>query len=152
MEIRKRADVISMKKGMSLSLSMIVILIIAVMVLAAILYFFFIQTGGEMTKAEANSVFYTSCQNYKSASCDWSVTTQPGFDKFLKACKFLFGNERDSFSCLYAMCADCSQYKLDEVQCAGMCEICKGNQNAGVETESCCTEYAGKCTSTCSSC
>jgi hypothetical protein len=141
-----------MKKGLSMPLTLIVVLILAVLVLTALLYFFFTQTGGEMSKAEANRIFYGECQKYKNMQCAWSATYDPGFQKFLKACKFLFGEERDAFSCLYSMCADCKEYRLDEIQCAGMCEICKGHQSSGVDLGSCCEEFRDRCSIDCFVC
>jgi hypothetical protein len=141
-----------MKKGMSMSMTLVVVIILAVLVLTAIMFFFFSQTGAEMDKAEANKIFYTECQRYKNMQCAWSATYEAGFDDFMKACKFLFGQERDAFSCLYSMCADCKEYTLDEIQCAGMCEICNGHKNSGVDVSSCCEEYNNKCTLSCGSC
>ncbi|MEM7819383.1 MAG: hypothetical protein QXD48_00975 [Candidatus Aenigmatarchaeota archaeon] len=152
MEIWKRRDIGFNMKGISLSLSMIVILIVAALVLSALIYFFMFQTTQQMTKSEANRIFYTECQKYKERKCDWSVTYDTEFDKFLDACKFLFGQDHDKFSCLYSLCQECKKLELDEIKCAGMCEICNGHKNVGVELENCCNVYKDECKSGCDIC
>jgi len=139
-------------KGFSLSNTAIVILILALLVLGAVMYFIFSQAAGGMTQAEANRIFYGKCQEYKSRNCDWSVTYDKDFDKFVDACRFLFGAQRDAFSCLYSMCQDCKELELSDIKCAGMCKICEGHDYASIKFRDCCSRFKSECASGCSIC
>ena len=128
----------------------VVVIIIAVIVLAAMSFFIYFQSGAAISEYDAQAAFTTSCETYKKAECSWSVTYEKGFEKFLDACRKLYGNEREAFSCLISMC--CQEVKFTDVQCAGLCKLCKGNFYSGVKTEDCCSIYAGKCKTDCEVC
>lgn len=139
-------------KGFTLSTTAIVILILAAVVLAAILYFIFFQAASEMTQAEANSIFYGKCSDYRARKCDWAVTYEEDFGRFVQACRHLFGTFRDSYSCLYSMCPDCKELNLGDVKCSGLCRLCEGNHYASIKTKDCCLRYKNECSTGCELC
>lgn len=129
----------------------VIVLLILIAVLAIITFFVFGQAGRQMGQADAEKIFAGKCQEYQSDySCSWKATHEPEFDKFLQACKKIYGIDRESFSCLYSLC--CQSVKFDDVQCEGFCKLCKGNYLTGINTKSCCEQFAAKCSISCEVC
>ena len=139
-----------MRKG-ELAIKTIIILVIMILLLGIVMYFMLSQSKIVSNKADANKIFSTKCQEYQSDySCSWSATREPDFDKFLQACKYLYGEERESFSCLMSLC--CKEVKFDDVQCEGLCRLCRGNYLTGIKTDKCCEQFAAKCSIKCDVC
>jgi hypothetical protein len=139
-------------KGLSLAITAVVILIIAVLVLGTVIYFLFFQASSSMTQAEANRIFYSKCGEYKTSNCEWAVTYDKEFPKFVEACRLLFGPQRDSFSCLYSFCQDCKEINLADIKCTGMCRICQGHDYASIKLNECCKNYQSVCGIGCDVC
>jgi len=131
---------------MELPMKMIVVVIVIVLVLVVLSTFLLGQTGVQITKAEAERIFNAQCQIYSQRNCEWDVTRNPEFPKYVEACRVLYGPERDSFSCLYVLCNACKDTQNFQIKCAGICNACKGNQQIGISTETCCSEFTGQCT------
>lgn len=130
-----------MSKGLELSVNAIVIILITVMALVIIGMFVMGQITKQQDDTNMNKIFADKCAAYKSAGCDWSLTKGSDFPSFLKACKYLYGNEYEALSCLEKFC--CGTVK--SVECDGLCSICDANKLAGIETESCCKKFASSC-------
>jgi len=139
-------------KGFAISTTAVVILIIAIVLLGTMVYFIMFQTTSSMSQADADRIFYGQCGEYRTYDCAWSVTRMQGFDDFLKACRFLFGPEREDFSCLYAMCQSCKELDLVDVKCEGMCRICDGHDYASIQYKDCCANYKSTCGFGCDIC
>ena len=129
-----------------------VIVIAAVLVMVLLFFSLLIASNVpvQMSRADANKIFYTTCTKYKSAGCGWSLTKEASFPDFLKACKTLFGNANE-FACLYSLCNDCKEYELSNLACAAQCKICNGNDYAGVQS-SCCSRFRSECSGYCRTC
>lgn len=127
----------------------VVVVAVVALVLIVLSSFFVLQTGPQVTKAEANRIFASWCQNYAERECPWSVTREEGFDEYLEACRVLHGKEREATSCLYSFCAGCKEISLKDLHCDGLCNVCKANAAAGVGTEVCLAQYDSQCEGTC---
>ena len=128
---------------MEMPMKVIVIAAVAVIVLSVLLTFFLRSTGGAMSDADAQRVFSTQCAAYKQQGCSWDVTYRPDFDAYLGACRQIYGEQRDSYSCLYTLCQQC--YETSDLKCAGLCNICSGHEAASVERATCCSTYKSQC-------
>ena len=135
---------------MEMPLKIIVIAALAVIILAALMTFFLRSSGGAMNDADAHRVFDTQCAAYKQQACSWDVTYGADFSAYLAACRHIYGQERDSYSCLYTLCQQC--YETDNLKCAGLCNICNGHESASVDRVSCCNTYKAQCSDSCSAC
>ncbi|GEM_PF-2529021 len=130
---------------MELPIKIIVVLIIVALVLVILSSFLLGQTGAQITKAEAERIFTSQCQIYSQNNCEWDVTRNSDFSKYVEACRVLYGPERDSFSCLYVLCNACKDTQNFQIKCAGICSACKGNNEIGISTETCCAEFTAQC-------
>ena len=124
-------------------MKVIVIAAVAVIVLSVLLTFFLRSTGGAMSDADAQRVFNTQCAAYKQQGCSWDVTYSDGFSAYLGACRQIYGEQRDSYSCLYSLCQQC--YETNDLKCAGLCNICSGHEAASVARATCCSAYSAQC-------
>lgn len=130
---------------MQLPLKVIVVIAILVIVLLMLSTFFLGSTGESMTRAEAERIFSADCVTYSQRNCDWEVTREPEFQNYLKACRVLYGNYREAYSCLYTLCTRC--FETLDLKCSGLCNICNGHDYASVDRETCCARYKGECSS-----
>jgi hypothetical protein len=138
---------------MEIPTNAIIIIVIAAIALAVIMAFLFQSSGGSMDRAQAERVFGTQCVAYAQQACDWSITYRPDFAEYMKACRTLYGEYRDSYSCMYTLCNSC--YETDDLKCAGLCNICNGHEAASVDRQSCCSRFEAQCKGTtvdCSAC
>ena len=135
---------------MELPLKIIVIAAVVVIVLSVLLTFFLRSSGGAMSDADAHRIFDTECAAYKQLACSWDVTYGESFPAYLQACRRIYGEQRDSYSCLYSLCQQC--YETDNLKCAGLCNICNGHQSASVDRATCCSAYRAQCSDRCSAC
>lgn len=136
---------------MQLPVKIIIIIVLAVMVLVALSAFFFQSSGSSLTHAQAERIFNTQCTTYTQRQCDWSATYEPGFQQYLDACRVLYGEEREAFSCLYVLCQGCKE--TTDLRCSGLCHICSGHEAASVERQTCCSRYSVECAqSQCDAC
>ena len=124
-------------------MKVIVIAAVAVIVLSVLLTFFLRSTGGAMSDADAQRVFNTQCAAYKQQGCSWDITYGEGFASYLAACRHIYGDQRDSYSCLYSLCQQC--YETNDLKCAGLCSICSGHEAASVARVTCCSAYKAQC-------
>ncbi|MCX6816095.1 MAG: hypothetical protein NT120_04555 [Candidatus Aenigmarchaeota archaeon] len=137
---------------MELSFRVIITSAIVILVLVVMTFFIGTNSGEQITKANANSVFNSLCQNYKSKQCDWSVTRETTFSDFLKACRVLYGDGKESYSCLYNYCPACKIQGSTNLVCSSICERCRADSSIGTRTM-CCQQYSGQCTgTTCDAC
>ena len=130
----------------SLPIKIVVIVIMAILILSVIAAFFILQSGQQISEADAQRVFNANCQNYAKQSCSWDVTRDPSFSIYLQACKPLYGQEREAFSCLYAMCQPCKEFNVPQTKCAGLCKACQANSDIGISSTACCSEFSSQCT------
>jgi type II secretory pathway pseudopilin PulG len=130
---------------MQLPLKLIVVVVIVVLILLVVSSFLISQSSQQLTQAEANRIFNTQCQQYASSGCEWDVTRGADFPQYLNACETLYGQERDSFSCLYSLCQACKEIEINQVKCAGMCNICEASDGIGIDPETCCSEFTAQC-------
>lgn len=128
---------------MELPLKAIVIIAVLVLVLVSLSFFVFNSSGESISRAEAERIFNTNCLAYSQRNCDWSATKEPGFENFLKACRVLYGPEREAFSCMYTYCTRC--YETADLKCASTCNICSGHTSAAIDTKTCCAKYQAEC-------
>jgi hypothetical protein len=128
---------------MEMPMKLIVLLIIAVAVLSALMFFFMQSSGASMSKADAERTFSTMCLTYSQQGCEWAVTYEPAFEKYLSACRALYGQERDSYSCLYVLCERC--FETADVKCGGLCHICEGHAAASIDRQTCCQRFSAQC-------
>ncbi|MBI4162508.1 MAG: hypothetical protein HY513_02400 [Candidatus Aenigmarchaeota archaeon] len=129
-----------------LPMKIIVIVVIVVLVLVILSTFLLGQAGSQISKADAERIFASQCQVYSQNNCEWAVTRNSDFNKYVEACRVLYGPERDSFSCLYVLCNACKDTQNSQIKCAGICNACKGNDETGINTEPCCAEFTAQCT------
>lgn len=141
-----------------LAVKTIVLMTITILVLVVLAYFITIQAGSQTSTADANRVFSTKCQEYRSKDCSWAVTAEADFNDFMNACRFLYGNEREAFSCLYVFCPACKDESIgtanleNGLRCASICNQCAGDSDLNLRT-TCCQQLASQCTGTsCSAC
>jgi len=80
-----------MNKGMEMPISMIIVVAVVLLVVVSVSAFFFSSGGGQMSKAEAERVFYEKCLQYcdktdaaKNRQFAASLSVD---DPFVKACK-----------------------------------------------------------------
>ena len=130
---------------MEISTKTIVIMLVCIMLLVAVASFFIFQTSASMTKAEAEKLFQEDCLAYAKSDCSWSVTEQPGFQKFVDACKLLYGQERESLSCLYSFCGSCKSFNFQNVECEARCRLVNGLKSSGNSVTDACSSYSQKC-------
>ncbi|HIG97292.1 MAG TPA: hypothetical protein HA230_03025 [Candidatus Aenigmarchaeota archaeon] len=128
---------------MQLPIKAIVVMVILVIVLVALSSFLLQSSGGSISGVEAERIFNTKCLAYGKLNCDWKVTYEPDFPDYVKACRILYGQWREAFSCLYTLCNQC--YETADLKCSGLCNICKGHENAGVDRQTCCLRYQTEC-------
>jgi hypothetical protein len=132
-----------------MSVNMVIIIIITVLALIIIGFFFMGQTVQQQDRAKMNKIFYETCEAYKAAGCDWSLTKGADFQTYLGACKYLYGTESEALSCLEKHCCG----RITIIECEGFCSICQGNKLAGIETASCCQRFNTECTTeSCGAC
>jgi hypothetical protein len=135
---------------MELPLRTIIVMIIVALVLVVLSFFISTSSGPQITQGDAQRVFSTMCQQYKPQGCPWSVTKESSFSQFLGACRTLYGDYRDKFSCLYSLCEACNDNSLKPTQpdiaCAAIAESCEANQKLGVSTGACCANFRSTCT------
>lgn len=129
---------------MQLPIKVIIIIAIAVMVLVALIALFLQSSGGSLTRAEAERIFNTMCTTYNQRQCEWPVTYEAEFANYLNACRTLYGQEREAFSCLYALCQGCKE--TNDLRCSGLCYICSGHESASVDRQVCCSRFSAECT------
>ncbi|HLD85800.1 MAG TPA: hypothetical protein VI968_04545 [archaeon] len=130
----------------SLPIKVIVVVILVVLILSVLAAFFLLQSGQQVSEADAQRIFNAECQDYAAQSCSWDVTRSPSFGAYLQACKRLYGQEREAFSCLYAMCQPCKEFNVPQTKCAGLCKACQANADIGISVTSCCSEFTSQCT------
>ena len=130
---------------MNLPLKTIVIIVIVALVLVIISIFFLGSSGESVTRAQAENTFNTMCASYSQRDCEWKVTYEDGFQNYLAACRFLYGNHKDSYSCIHIHCALCNEATEPQLKCASLCNICAGHDAVGIEREACCTRYNAQC-------
>ncbi len=128
---------------MDLPIKTIVILAIVVLVLVTLSMFFTSSTGGSLSRAEAERIFNTKCVAYVQQGCDWSVTKTSEFADYMRACRVLYGDYREAYSCLYSFCQGC--FESYDLRCANLCHTCAGHEAAGIDRTSCCTRYSAQC-------
>ena len=128
---------------MELPIKLIVIIAVVAMVLVVLSTLFLQSSGQSLSKAEAERIFNTQCINYGQRGCQWSVTYEPSFADYLKACRVLHGDQREAYSCLYSLCDRC--FETTDLKCSGLCNICNGHDYASVARGECCSAYASQC-------
>lgn len=131
----------------------VVIVLILALVLAALGAFLLQSSSTSFSQSDAQRIFASQCQNYVQQGCEWDVTYRNDFSNYLNACKSLFGQERDSYSCLYTLCKGC--FQTSDLKCAGLCSICNGHEQASVDRKTCCSRFSLQCGSSgvdCSGC
>ena len=128
---------------MQLPTKIIVIVALVVLTLVMISTFFFRSSGISISKAEAERIFNSDCLTYAQRSCDWEVTHEPEFNNYLKACRTLYGEYREAYSCLYSLCSRC--FETTDLKCGGLCKVCNGHDASGVDRETCCLNYNTEC-------
>ena len=132
---------------MELPLRSMIVLIIVVIVLVIMSFFITTRSSGEIEKGEAQRIFSTVCQSYKLQQCPWSATKDGNFADFFSACRQIYGDHRDKFSCLYSLCQACKEFEPTpaDVTCAAISESCEANQKLGLSTAACCANFRGTC-------
>jgi len=116
---------------MELSTKALVILLVLIMLAVTLSSFFIFQSGAQISKADANKIFQQRCAEYGNKGCTWDVTYGEDFNQFVAACKIVNGQDREAFSCLYSMCAQCKSFDLEKIQCAEFCSRLAGLKKAG---------------------
>lgn len=129
---------------MQLPLKVIVAVAILVTVLIAVSLLLLQSSGASLTRADAEKIFNAQCLAYSQRDCDWTVTYEPAFNRYLEACRVLHGSYREAYSCLYSLCTNC--FESRDLRCSGLCKICSGHDYASVEKETCCLRYKTECT------
>ncbi|HLC67316.1 MAG TPA: hypothetical protein VJI12_00360 [archaeon] len=135
---------------MELPMKIIIIAAIAVLVLTVLLTFFLRSTGGAISDADANRIFNTQCAAYSQQKCSWDVTYGADFPAYVQACRHIYGEQRDSYSCLYTLCQSC--FETSDLKCSGLCNICNGHEAASVSRATCCSTYKTQCQTKCDAC
>jgi hypothetical protein len=132
---------------MELPLRSIIAMVIVALVLVVVSFFVTTSSGPQLQQGDAQRVFSTVCQQYSQQKCEWSVTKQVAFGEFMDACRTLYGDYRDKFSCLYSLCQACKEFEptQQDVACAAISESCEANQKLGLSTATCCTNFRGTC-------
>ncbi len=127
---------------MELSTKAVVLIVVMVLVVIVLVSFFLFQSGSQISKADAKSIFEQKCIDYGKRSCPWDVTEEQGFDNFLQSCKVLYGSEREAFSCIYSLCGQCKGFEIENLECAARCSAIQGLQKkGGSDIPALCTEY-----------
>ena len=126
-----------------LPIKIIVIVALVVLVLVMVSTFFFQSSGSSISKAEAERIFNSDCLTYGQRQCDWEVTHEPEFNNYMKACRVLYGEYREAYSCLYSLCNRC--FETNDLKCAGLCKVCSGHDSASVDKETCCLRFKTEC-------
>ena len=129
---------------MELSVRTIVVATIVVVVLVTLSFFINIESSEQITRSNANQVFNSLCQSYKNMQCDWAVTREDKFNDFMQACRVLYGNEREAYSCLYTYCQACKTDESADLKCASACEQCRADSSISVRS-TCCQQFAASC-------
>ncbi len=124
-------------------IKVIVVAAILILVLVALSSLLLSSSGQSLTKAEAERIFNTQCLAYNQRGCDWPVTYEPEFQRYLSACRVLYGSEREAYSCLYSLCSRC--FETHNLRCSGLCNICNGHDYASVERQECCSRFNAEC-------
>ena len=135
---------------MQLPIKLIVVIAIVAMVLVVLSSLFLSSSGQSLTKAEAERIFNTQCITYGQRSCNWQVTYEADFQNYLKACRTIYGEQREAFSCLYSLCDRC--FESSDLKCSGLCNICNGHDYASIARGECCSRYQGECASSSVNC
>src|SRR5687768_17384322 len=128
---------------MDLPVKTIAIVVILALVLVVLVTFLFQSSGTSLNKADAERIFSSQCQTYVQRGCSWDVTYESGFDNYLSACRTLYGEERESYSCLYTLCKGC--FETNDLRCSSLCNICNGHEDASVDRKTCCTRFNAQC-------
>ena len=126
---------------MELPTRAIILIVLLVIFLAIVGSFFLLQSGTEISKADAKKLFELRCQDYANRGCSWDITEEQSFTQYVTACKILYGEEREAFSCLYSLCPGCKSFDIDYVRCAGICKGIEGQDQLGNPTEAACAIY-----------
>ncbi len=132
---------------MELPLRAVIAMIIVALLLVVVSFFITTSSSPPIQQGDAERIFSTMCQQYKIQKCPWAVTREASFDTFLTACRTLYGDYRDKFSCLYSLCQACKEFEPtpNEVTCAGICESCDANARLGLSTAVCCSNFKSNC-------
>lgn len=134
---------------MELSIKTITLAVLLVIVLSVLSIFLSSQSASQIQSGDATRIFNTYCQSYKAADCSWDVTKQESFNEFLDACRSIYGQESEAYSCLYISCTPCSKGDINResgLECASLCEQCRGNSALDIRS-SCCQQFALTCSS-----
>ena len=135
-------------KGFSMPSNMVVALILLILVLVVVGAFFLSQSGTQVTQTNAVQVFDRLCNSYKQENCAWSLTKKSSFNDFMQACKLVYGDSYEEFSCLYRFCCGTA----GELTCEAKCNICSGNKKIGLDVKECCEDYSNECSDICEAC
>lgn len=128
---------------MQLPIKAIVVVAVLALVLVTLSSFLLQSSGGSISDADARRVFDTKCLAYGKLNCDWTITYEADFTDYMKACRRLYGQWREAFSCLYTLCDRC--FQTADLKCSGLCNICNGHDYASVDRGTCCLRYQTEC-------
>ncbi|MBI2579236.1 MAG: hypothetical protein HYW26_05990 [Candidatus Aenigmarchaeota archaeon] len=126
---------------MELPFKVIISVALVAFLLTTFYIFFSQQSGEQLSRTEANRIFYSTCDDYKKEKCDWSVRQRSDFTGFMDSCRVLFGDTAGDYSCLYQQC--CVETK--DILCSGLCNACRGNEFSRANKESCCARVKADC-------
>ena len=133
-------------KGMELPVSLIVVFTITALILVTIAFFLNTATTPSIGRTDMERLFYTKCDSYAQNKCDWSVTREPDFSQFVDACRVMFGDNSEKFSCLYNHCQACKKVSSSqEMTCFTLCEEARSNKQLGVDHVPACNEIREQC-------
>lgn len=141
---------------MEISSKYVITVVIVILVLLTLIFFLGSTSATQTSRSSANLIFSTKCQTYAEKGCSFALTEEPDFDKFLDACRTLFGTNSGASACLHSYCNGCKEYNIEDLECVARCGRCEQNAAMGISNSGCCAEFLnagcepGLCSDTCS--
>ncbi len=131
---------------MDLPVKAVVLIVIAVLLLVSLGSFFIFRTGQSAGEVDARKTFGDMCLSFDSRGCPWNVTEDANFGNFINACKIIYGQDKEAFTCLYSFCDSCKKFDPAFSACAGRCTQLQGQSKVGIDIGAGCTLYKADCT------
>lgn len=144
---------------MEIALKSVAIIAVVTMVLVAVGFFVLSQSGSSGTSASYDRVFFTKCEALAQNGCAKTTAQFVAADgdvEFKDACKYKFGQNQDTVTCIYLQCPSCQQYRSEEeTYCETRCNSIRATKAfaANVNFDMFCNSYGNECGSyACNAC
>lgn len=137
-------------KGMEMTTNITVTIVIIVILLLAVTAFLLTQSSTQISISESRKIFESKCASYGQRGYEWAVTRDSSFSEFVTACKAIYGEDHEGYSCLYQLCSKTTPPQ--DLQCEGICRLCEGLAASGASPDACCVDFSNKCGISCGAC